>query len=80
MLCLCVKENQLDAQFIVSIFHQTPPCVSDVSTVHLQEVHRMFKQLILIVLFRWLSVFLPGLEPSQDSRHSSEKDNHYQLL
>jgi len=39
---ICVKENQLDAKFIVSIFHQTPLHVSDVSTVHNQEVHRVF--------------------------------------
>jgi hypothetical protein len=36
-----VKKNQLDAQFIFSIFRQTPPHVSDISTAHHQEVHRM---------------------------------------
>jgi len=39
---ICEKENQLDAKFIVSIFHETPLHVSDVSTVHHQVVHRMF--------------------------------------
>ena len=35
------KENQLDAQFTFSIFHQTPVHVSGVSIAHHQEVHHM---------------------------------------
>ena len=35
-----LKENQLDAQFILSIFRQTPLHVSGVSVDHHQEVHR----------------------------------------
>jgi len=39
------------------------------------------QQLVLIVLFRWLSVVLVGSEfhSNQDNRHSSKK-NKYQLL
>jgi hypothetical protein len=36
-----LKKNQLDAQFIFSIFRQTPPHVSGVSITHHQEVHVM---------------------------------------
>jgi len=35
------KKNQLGAQFIFSIFRQTPLHVSGVSIAHHQEVHRM---------------------------------------
>ena len=35
------KENQLDAQFVFSIFRQTPLQVSGVFTARHQEVHRM---------------------------------------
>ena len=35
------KNPQLDAQFIFSIFRQTPLHVSDVSIAHRQEVYRM---------------------------------------
>jgi hypothetical protein len=35
------KKNQLDAQFILSIFRQTPLHVSGAFTAHHQEVHRM---------------------------------------
>jgi hypothetical protein len=35
-----LKKNQLDAQFIFSIFCQTPLHVSGVSIAHHQEVHR----------------------------------------
>ena len=36
-----LKKNQLDAQFIFSIFRQTRLHVSGVSIAHHQEVHRM---------------------------------------
>jgi hypothetical protein len=36
-----LKENQPDAQFIISIFRQTPLHVSGVSTAHHQKIHRM---------------------------------------
>jgi len=36
-----LKKNQPDAQFISSIFRQTPLHVSGESTAHHQEVHRM---------------------------------------
>jgi len=36
-----LKENQIDAKFIFSIFRQTPLHVSSVSTAHHQEVHLM---------------------------------------
>ena len=35
------KKNKLYAQFIISIFRQTPLHISGVSIVHHQEVHRM---------------------------------------
>jgi len=35
------KKNQLDAQFIFSIFLQTPLHVSGISIAHHQEVHRI---------------------------------------
>jgi hypothetical protein len=35
------KEKQLDAQFIFSIFRQTPLHISGVSMAHHQELHRM---------------------------------------
>jgi len=36
-----LKKNQLDAQFIFSIFRQTPLHVSVVSIAHHQEVRRL---------------------------------------
>jgi len=36
-----LKKNQLDAQFILSTFRQTPLHVSGVSITHHQEVHHM---------------------------------------
>ena len=36
-----LMKNQLDAQFIFSIFRQTPLHVSGISIAHHQEVHRM---------------------------------------
>jgi hypothetical protein len=36
-----LKKNQFDAQFIFSIFRQTPLQVSGISIAHHQEVHRM---------------------------------------
>jgi hypothetical protein len=36
-----LKINQLDAQFIFGIFHQTPLHVSGVSKAHHQKVHCM---------------------------------------
>jgi hypothetical protein len=56
MLYLCVKGSQLDAQFIVSIVHQKPLHVSDISTVHYQEVHRIFETVGIYCFFGWLSV------------------------
>jgi len=38
-LTVCSLKNQLDPQFIFSIFRQTLLHVSGVSTAHLQEVH-----------------------------------------
>jgi len=39
------------------------------------------QQLVLIILFRWLSVTLVGLEQSnQDNRQSWKKNNKFQLL
>jgi hypothetical protein len=38
------------------------------------------QQLVFIILFRLLSVVVFGLESNQDSRHSSKKNNKYQLL
>jgi hypothetical protein len=35
------KKNQIDSQFIFSIFRQTPLHVSALSIDHHQEVHRM---------------------------------------
>jgi hypothetical protein len=35
------KQNQLDRQFIFSLFHQIPLHVSGVSIAHHQEVHHM---------------------------------------
>ena len=46
-----LKKNQLDAQFISSIFRQTPLHVSGVSLAHHQEVHTVWiQQLVLIVV------------------------------
>jgi hypothetical protein len=36
-----LKKNQIDAQFIFGILHQTPLHISGVSIAHHQEVHRM---------------------------------------
>jgi len=36
-----LKKNQLDTEFIFSIFRQTPLHVSGVSIAHHQEVHHM---------------------------------------
>jgi len=36
-----LKKNQLDAQFILIIFRQTPLHVSGVSAAHHQEVHHI---------------------------------------
>jgi hypothetical protein len=61
---ICLKEKQLDAQFIVSIFHQTPLQVSGVSTAHHQEAHRMFTATGTYCLFRWLPIVLAD-QPGQ---------------
>ena len=45
------KKNQLDSQFIFSIFRQTPLHVSGVSIAHHQEVHCM-NTIGTFVLFR----------------------------
>jgi len=37
-----LKKNQLDAKFFFSIFRQTLLHVSDLSTAHRQELHRMY--------------------------------------
>jgi hypothetical protein len=42
-LYIHLKNNQLDAQFIFSIFRQTPLHVSGISIAHLQEVHCTYK-------------------------------------
>jgi hypothetical protein len=62
MLYLCVKENQLDAQFIVVylikhlyMFRTYPPSIIRRYTVCLQ-------QLVLIFLFRWLLSWLGSNE------------------
>ena len=57
-----LKKNQLDAQFIFGTFPQTPLHVSGVSIAHHQQVLRMDKKLVLIVLFRWLSLVLAGFQ------------------
>jgi len=62
-----LKENQLGAIFIFSIFLETSLLLSGISTAHHQEVHRM-------------SVVLAMLEPSQENKTSSKKNNKYQLL
>jgi len=61
-----LKKNQRDAQFIFSIFRQTPLYVSGVSTAHHQEVHRMNTIIVTysyfcmtvccshLFLYRWL--------------------------
>jgi len=41
MVNIHLKKNQLDSQFISSIFRQTPLHVSGVSIANHQEVHRM---------------------------------------
>jgi hypothetical protein len=64
-----LKKNQLDAQFIFSIFRHTPLHVSGVSIAHHQEVHR-----------KDTTIILAGLEPNQEKRQSSKKNNKYQLL
>jgi hypothetical protein len=65
-----IKKNQLDAQFVFSIFHQTPLHVSGLSKAHHQEVHRMGTTIGTYCFFRLLSVVLAGLEPSQDNRQT----------
>ena len=57
-----LKKKQRDAQFIFSIFHQTPLHVSGVSTAHHQEVHRMRYN---SWYFRWLTVV--RTEPGQQT-------------
>ena len=75
-----LKKIQLDAQFIFNIFRQTPLHVSDVSIAHNQEVHRMDKTVgtyCSVWCTGWVGT---GLEPSQDTRQSSKKNNKYGLL
>ena len=63
-----VKKNQLDAQLILRIFRQ-PPHVSGISRPIVRGTTVCIQKLVLIILFRWLSVV-----------QSSKKNNKYHLL
>jgi len=65
----CVKKNQLRVQLILSIFHQ-PPQVSGIPRPIIRRYNRMYKQLVLIIIFRWPSVVLDGFQ-------SPKKNNKY---
>jgi len=70
-----VRKNQLDAQLILYMFRAYLGPSSGGTTACIQ-------QLVLVILFRWLSVVLVGLEfqSNRDNRLSSKKNNKYQLL
>jgi len=68
-----VKKRQLDAQLILSIFRQ-PLHVSGVSRPSSGGTTICIQKMVLIILYKWL------LLSNQDNRHSSKKDNKYQLL
>ena len=78
-----VKKNQIDAQFILSIFRQ-PVDVSGVYVAHHQEVQPyVYNNWYLLFfldgcLLSWLG--WNWFQPNQDNRQSSEKNNKYQLL
>jgi len=38
------------------------------------------QQLVLIIIFRWVSVVRVGFQPNTDNRQSSNKNYKYQLL
>jgi len=59
-----IKNNQLDAQFIFSIFRQTSRCFG-----------RNYSPSSGGCLLSWF-----GFQPNQDSKQSSKKNNKYQLL
>ena len=70
-LCISIylcKGKQLNARFILRIFHQTLLHVSGVSTAHHQEAHRMFTAVGTYCLFIWLSVVLAvPIQPGQET-------------
>ena len=48
---ILIKKNQLDAQFIFSIYRQTPLLVSGISIPIIRRYTVYIQQLLLIVLF-----------------------------
>jgi len=68
-----VKKNKIDAQLILSIFHQ-PLHVLVVFKPIIRRYNLYVQQLALIIPFRWL------FQSNQDNRQSSKKNNNYQLL
>ena len=80
---LRVKKNQLHALFIFSIFRQTTStCFGRIYNPSSGGTTVRIQQLVLISLFRRLSVVLVGLEqfqPNQENRQSSKKNSRYQL-
>jgi len=66
-LGIFILKNQIDAQFIFSIFLQKPLHVSGLSIAHHQEVHRMnttigfyYLLLLLLLLLLLQSIVLAG--------------------
>ena len=70
------KKNQLDAQLIFTIFRQHLH-VSGVSRPIIRRYNLCTQQLVLITLFRWLSVVLDGIH---EHSQSSKKNNRYQMF
>jgi len=60
-----VKKNQLDAELILSIFRH-PLHVWGISMPIIRRYNRMYTAVVLIILFRWLSVVLVG-QPGQQT-------------